>query len=239
MNWVAKVFWSETSVSVDQAGFGIELDGRMLTTPARAPLHVPTRALAAEIAGEWAAQREEVDPETMPFTRLANAAIDKLSEQFDDTVDALASYAETDLVCFRADGPDALVARQTAQWQPHLEWLERAHGLRLVATTGVIPIPQPAESLAALKAWVADRSTFSLMGLHDLIMLSGSIVLARAIIEGQIDADAAWKAATLDETWQSEVWGEDAEAAEASAAKRAALLRAARYLELLKEGHDG
>ena len=235
-----KVVYTDVEVlAQSEGGHTVTLDGKPLRTPARAPFVVPTDSLGQAIAGEWRAQQEHIRPESMPMTRLANSAIDKIPVQFDETVEALSAYAETDMTCFRADGPERLVARQSALWDPPLTWLRQNHGIALIQTVGVIAVDQPERAIGAFRDWLAAQTPFGLMALHDLIGMSGSIVLARALTENALSAEAAWEAAILDEMWNIELWGEDEEAAETRNAKRAEFAAAYRFWELLGEGKDG
>ena len=230
--WRAKRFWKAASVEDADGGFAVQLDGRPLRTPAKAALVVPTRALAAAIAAEWDAQGDDVDPRTMPVTRSANAAIDKVRPQHAEVAALIADYGGTDLLCYRADAPPALIARQGAVWDPLLDWAATALGARLVVTQGVIPVAQPAAALGALRGQVTALSEFELAALHDLVSITGSLVLGLAITRGRISAQEAWDIARIDETWQIEQWGADEEAAEEAALKRAALLDAERFWHL-------
>lgn len=193
---------------------------------------MPTRALAEAIAAEWDAQQGAVRPETMPFTRSANSALDKVAVQFDEVVDMLAAYGATDLLCYRATGPEALVARQAAAWDPLLEWSAMVLSAPLVATAGVMHIAQSPAALAALRAPVAAMTPCELAAFHDLVAISGSLVLALAVTRGRLGAEEAWSLSRLDETWQTEQWGEDEEAAAAEAVRHADFLQAGRFYAL-------
>ena len=220
-------------------GFAVRLDGRALRTPDNTELVVPTMGLAERVCAEWDAVDEVIDPEVMPFTRYCNAAIDRMPEKTGAVAKMLTSYAETDLLCYRATGPEALIARQIAAWDPVLRWASDAHGVRLVATNGVIPVPQPARSLDAAAAWIEGHESFGLMALHDLVSLSGSLVLAMAVSEAYLAPEAAWEISRIDERWQIEQWGEDEEAAAAAGIKRESFLRAAEFRELSRTEGDG
>ena len=230
--WVARRFWTAASVETVEAGFSVSLDGKPVRTPARRVLLLPTRAVAEAIAAEWDAQGTTVRPDTMPFTRTANSALDKVAPQFDDVAAMLADYGGTDLLCYRAAGPAALVARQAAGWDPLLDWLAATFGARLRATEGVTPVAQDPGSLARLAARVARLTPFQLAAFHDLVAISGSLVLALAVAEGRLPPEEAWSLSRIDETWQVEQWGEDAEAAQAEAEKRKAFHLAARFFTL-------
>jgi chaperone required for assembly of F1-ATPase len=234
--WARRRFWSEATVRPEGAGFGVALDARALRTPGKAVLCVPTEALGRAIAAEWAAQEGEVRPALMPMTRMANTAIDRVAAARAEVVAEIAGYGGTDLICYRAEGPAALVARQAAAWDPALGWARARFGADLRVTRGVVPVTQPPEALARLGAAVAARDAFGLVGLHDLVAITGSLVLGLGVAEGWIDAAAAFDAAHLDEGWQAELWGEDEEAAEARGLRRAALLDAARFLAALAPG---
>lgn len=231
--WKPKRFWKEAGVEKAKGGFAVTLDGRPVRTPAKALLVVPTRALAAAIAEEWNAQEDELRPETMPLTRTANSAIDKVSAQHGEVADLIAAYGETDLLCYRAEAPEALVHRQAAAWDPMLVWAETALGAHLAPVTGVIPAPQDTASLASLAERVRAFDAFRLAAFHDLVALSGSLVLGFAAAEALRPAEEIWEMSCLDELWQAEQWGEDEEAAAHSALKKKAFLDAARFFSLL------
>jgi chaperone required for assembly of F1-ATPase len=221
-----------TSVEIGGDG-GIVLDGRPVRTPARALLSLPNRSLALAVAEEWAAQGETIDPRQMPFTGLANAAIDRIAPDPSAFAAGLARYAETDLLCYRAEEPGSLVRRQAEAWDPLLRWVRGRYDAALVVTSGVLPTEQPAPAVARLSQAVMSRSPFALAGLSPLVTISGSVVLALALAEGEIELDHAWSCAQLDEIWQAELWGEDALAASSREARRTEFAAAARFLALV------
>lgn len=227
--WKAKRFWKEARPKSVDGGFCVLLDTREVKTPAKAPLIVPTFDMALAIAAEWDAQQGQIDPRTMPVTRGANAAIDKVQTQFEEVVDLLAEYGGSDLLCYRAAAPEPLVARQAEHWDPLLDWVAKTHGARLFVGEGVMHIPQTREALAALRAQLHAMTHFQLAAAHDLISLSGSLVIALAVVRGQIDPEYGWHISRIDEHWQIEQWGADDDAAAQEAIKRAAFLDAARF----------
>jgi chaperone required for assembly of F1-ATPase len=218
-----------------EGGYGIALDGRPMRTPAKRDLVVPSAALAAAIAAEWDAQQDEIRPATMPLTRLAATAIDRTAFQRDQVVSEAATFAGTDLVCYRTDHQPALAARQQSLWQPLIDWATLRFDAPLSVTTGVIPTQQSPASLKAFTAAVAAHDNFRLTALHTLTAACGSLVIALALVEGRLDADAAFAASQLDESFQIEAWGEDAEAAARREALTADIAAAARFLQLLGE----
>jgi chaperone required for assembly of F1-ATPase len=232
--WAPRRFWALAAVVPATVGFGVHLDGKPVRTPLKAPLVLPTEALAQEIAAEWQAVEGKVDPSRMAFTRMANSAIDKVAPQFDAIADMLAEYGGSDLLCYRAEAPSALVDRQAAAWDPLLDWAAAALSAPLLPTRGVMHQAQPAASLAALRGAVLALTPFELAAFHDLVALSGSLVLALAVTRGRVAAEEAWTLSRIDETWQTEEWGEDAEAAELAAVKQADFLRADRFFGLCR-----
>jgi chaperone required for assembly of F1-ATPase len=230
--WTAQRFWTEAHVVAEKDGFAVHLDARPVRTPLKAPLILPTRVLAEAVASEWLAQVVKVDPRTMPFTRTANSAIDKVTPQFAEVAAMLAAYGANDLLCYRAEGPVELIARQAAAWDPLLTWAETALDARLISTAGVMHVDQPSYSLDALHRRVAALGPFHLSAFHDLVAISGSLVLAFAVTLGRLEVEAAWQTSRIDETWQIELWGEDAEAAEIAALKREAFVQADRFYAL-------
>lgn len=226
-------FWTEVQVVPEEDGFGLRLDGRPLNTPAQAPLRAPTAALAEAIAQEWRAVTDQLRVEGLPFTRAANVAIDRIAPAPEPVVAAIAAFGEADLLCYRAIGPEGLRERQAEGWDPLLVWSAKALGAPLIAVSGVMHQAQPPGSLAALRAAVAAHGAFALTALHELVTLSGSLVLGLAVSRGALAPEAAWDLSRIDERWQAELWGEDAEAAAAVARRRADFMRAAQLLEML------
>lgn len=227
-----KRFWKAASVVERDGAFGVTLDTRAVNTPNKTPLVVPTRAMAQAIADEWDAQPEKIDPLTMPVTRAANSAIDKVAPQQAEVIAELASYGGTDLLCYRATGPQELISRQAEQWDPLVDWAHATFGARLQVVAGVMHVAQDPALVANLHAEVAAFDNFALAGVHDLVAISGSLVLALGVTRGAIAPEAAWLLSRLDEHWQIELWGEDEEAAAHEALKKEAFLNAARFYQL-------
>jgi chaperone required for assembly of F1-ATPase len=223
-------FYRQASVGEDNV---ILLDGRPVKTPSRRDLAPPSRALAEAIADEWNRQGEKVDPRSMPLTGLANAAIDRIAPDPAAFARGLAAYGESDLLCYRAEGPAPLAARQAEYWDPILAWARTRYDVAFETTSGILHRPQPPATVETLGRAVAARGPFELAGLSPLVTVSGSLVIALALAEGAILPDRAWAAASLDEQWQAEKWGEDVEAAAALANRRADFEAASRFLSLL------
>lgn len=233
--WKAKRFWKEAGVVEEEGGFGVRLDGRVVRTPAKAPLIVPTRALAQAIATEWDAQESKIDPNTMPFTRSANAAIDKVARQQAEVAEMLAAYGDSDLICYRAASPVELVEKQAAAWDPLLDWTESVLSAKLLAVEGMVHVPQDPQALARLKAHVEALDVWALTAFHDLVSISGSLVIGFAALDGLYPADVLWTLSRVDETWQAEQWGKDEEAAEVAARKESDFLHAKQFHDLSRK----
>lgn len=227
--WQRKRFWTNATTGPVEGGYGVFLDGRPLRTPAKALLILPTQRLGDMVAAEWNAQSEVIRPDTMPATRAANAAIDKVTPQFDAVVEIVAAYGANDLLCYRAQTPAALVARQAEAWDPLLDWAAGRYGLRWEITQGVMPCAQPPATLERLAAAVRGYGPFELTALHELVALSGSLVIGLALAEGFRDTESLWNASRVDEDWQIAQWGEDAEATAQAAIRRAGFFAAADF----------
>ena len=230
-----KRFYTKAEMRAGDAGYDILLDGRSVRTPARAALTVPGAALAAAIAQEWNAQGEAIQPRSMPLTGLANAAIDRVGPERDAFVCGLAVYGETDLLCYRADTPEALAVRQDEQWDPLLAWARHRFDVDFEVVHGIVHRPQPDRTIEQLRKAVGSRDTFALAALSPLVTIAGSLIIALALTEGAIDLERAWAAATLDERWQIEQWGEDVEASRVIEARGKEFADAYRFLQLLGE----
>ena len=230
--WKAKRFWTDVSVEAVEGGYRILLDARTLSTPGKLPLVVPTRALAEALASEWAAQEDVIKPLEMPVTRSANSAVERVAAQHGAVADMLAAYGETDLLCYRAEGPEELTQRQAVAWDPLLDWTAERYGARLKVGAGIVPVAQDADAIAALRRAVHDVAPFPMTALHDLITLTGSLVLGFAVFENRLSAAEAWDLSRIDEDWQIAQWGEDDEATAAAAAKAAQLAHAESFLRL-------
>jgi chaperone required for assembly of F1-ATPase len=229
-----KRFYRKAEPVQRASGHGITLDGKPIKTPGKRDLVVPKEALAAAIAEEWNAQQGEVRSATMPLTRLATTTVDRVATQRDAIIRQTANYAATDLVCYRATHPPALTTRQQAVWQPLIDWAVLRYDAPLVITSGVIPKSQPAASLRALASAVAEQDDFTLTALHVATAACGSLIIALALLEEQLDAQQAFAASQLDESFQIEAWGEDTEQAERRRALAADIQAAALFISLLR-----
>jgi chaperone required for assembly of F1-ATPase len=223
------------TVGIEDAGgegAALLLDGKNVRTPGKAPLVLPSRALAEAVAEEWRAQGERIDPSTMPLTRLANSAIDGVAGREASVIADILDFAGSDLLCYRAEGPSGLTEAQCRHWDPVLAWVRDGLGAPLVLSQGVTHVAQPEVSLARLKESLAGRDPFSLAALHEMTSLTGSALLALGVALGRLAPEAAWEAAHVDEDFQIGQWGEDEEAAARRQNRRRDFDAAARMLKL-------
>ena len=210
-------FYREVTIAEAGGAFGPRLDGRPVRTPAKRSLSVPTPALAEALAAEWRGQGEVIEPDTMPLTRLANSAIDGVALQFEASLAEVVKYAETDLVCYRAGEPDALVAAQAAAWDPVLAFAGEKFDARFICAQGVMYVAQPEAALLAVRDAVAavalgPAGVLRLAALSVMTTLTGSVLIALAVAFDAMDVADAWAAANVDEDHQARVWGADSEA---------------------------
>jgi chaperone required for assembly of F1-ATPase len=227
-----KRFWKDVAVDAER---GVRLDGKPLRTPGRVALLLPTTALAEAVAAEWQDCGETVDPRAMPLTGLANAAIDRIAPDPAAFAAGLASYAESDLLCYRADEPEELAARQHAAWDPLLDWARHRYDVHFEIVTGIMHRAQPPATLARLGEAVAARGAFELAALSPIVTIGGSLVAALALIEGAATAEAVWTAALVDEDFQADRWGRDPLAEAAAAVRRQDYDAGVRLLGLLNQ----
>lgn len=229
-----KRFWkAAAAVPTDDGQWRIALDGRPVRTPARALLHLPGERLAEAVAAEWQAAGETIDPRAMPVTGLANAATDHVQPNPSAFADSLARYAASDLLCYRANSPDKLIAAQAAAWDPLLHWARRRFDIDFCVTSGVSPVDQPRDTIDRLTQAVHTQDAFRLAALSPLVTVGGSLVVGLAVLEGATSVDEAWSAVSLDERWQLEQWGADEEAEKALALREADFRAGARFLSLM------
>ncbi len=229
-----KRFWETVGVVSGPEGHAIMLDGRPVRTPGRLALALPFAALAEAVADEWRAVEGDIDPRAMPLTGLANVAVERIAADPLPFAANLAAYAESDLLCYRAETPEPLVARQAAAWDPLLDWARQRYDVHIDVTNGIIHRAQPALTLIRLRDAVAARGPFELAGLSPVVTITGSIIAGLALIEGAATPDAIWAAAQIDEAWQAEQWGEDDWAVATRQAHRADFDAGAKFLKLLK-----
>jgi chaperone required for assembly of F1-ATPase len=234
-----KRFYERAHVAAGEGGFAVLLDGKPVKTPARRMLAAPAQPLAEILAREWNAQEQVIDPARMPLTRLANAVIDAVADRVAAVADEVAKYLGSDLLCYRADAPPGLVARQAQHWDPVLSWAHEALGARFVLVEGVVYAAQPAEALAAARAAIPPdpnnvKDIWRLGAVASIATMTGSALLALALAHGGLDSDAAWAAAHVDEDWQLEHWGSDDEAKARRAFRQAEFEAAAKVLTLVK-----
>jgi chaperone required for assembly of F1-ATPase len=228
-----KRFYKEAATAEVEGGWEIGLDGRPVRTPARRPLRLPTCRLAEAVAGEWQAQGDKVDPRSMPLTGLANAAIDRVAPDRAAFSGGLAKYAEADLACYRAEGPQTLAERQAESWDKLLGWARRRYDIDFAVTTAIVHVSQPAATVDRLAHEVAALDAWQLAALSPLLSIGGSLIAALGVVEGALSPEEAWDAVSIDERWQLEKWGADAEAEAALANRREDFFAAAKFLELL------
>ncbi|WP_438277495.1 ATP12 family chaperone protein [Nitrobacter sp.] len=224
-----KRFYAFANVSETPDGFAILLDGKPVRTPSRNVLAAPSQEIAEMIAAEWQAQGDVIDPMTMPVTRLANSVIDGVTGRVEAVVEDIARYFETDLLFYRAGHPEALVAREAAHWDPVLFWAAETLGAHFILTEGIVHIRQPDPAIAAARAALPSGS-WAVGALHVVTTLTGSALLALALMFGRLDADEVWAAAHVNEDWNSEQWGADEEAEARQAARRSDFRAAAAVL---------
>ncbi|WP_069093662.1 ATP12 family chaperone protein [Methyloligella halotolerans] len=228
-------FYKEVSVGETETGeFQLLLDGRTVKTPGRNVLALPNRDLGEAVAEEWRAQGKQILPETMPMTRLVNTAIDGVRDNEAAVADDIATFAGTDLLCYRADGPDGLVAMQGEAWDPALRWAEGRVGGTFHLSEGVMHVDQPDETMAGIQSLLSGFTPFELTALHIMTSLTGSAVLALAVAEGELSTEDAWGAAHVDEDWQISQWGEDKEASDRRAKRKDDFDTAARMMALVR-----
>ena len=224
-------FYRDVLVEKTDEAYRVLLDGKPIRTPAGAAFDLPSEALAQAIAEEWQAQGENIRPESLPLTRLANTAIDGAAKR-DAFIEQILAFARSDLLCYRATAPQDLVARQAAQWDPLLEWARQRYDAHLRTVAGIGFVEQPPEAIAGLARTLAARDGFALAALAAAATLTGSAIIALGLSEGRCDADEAFAAAQLDELYQAEKWGEDQEALIRSRSKAAELTHIARFFRL-------
>lgn len=229
-------FYATVSAEAGPGGWRILLDGRSVKTPRRADLVLPTLALADAIAREWRAQAAEIDPATMPITKLANTALDAVAPNHAAVAEDVLAFAARDLLCYRAASPKSLAERQSAAWDPLLAWAEQHYGARLIWGEGVMPLDQPRASLAALRTAATCFDSFGLTALHVMTTLTGSALIALAHSAGRLTLEDAWAAAHIDEDFQIGEWGEDGEARRRRDARFSEMQAASDFLRLSRKG---
>jgi chaperone required for assembly of F1-ATPase len=227
-------FYTEVGVASREEGYAVLLDGRELRTPARRRLGLPVAPLAEAVAEEWRAQGETIRSDTMPITRLVNSAVDGVADAMDVVRSDIVRFAEADLVCYRAEGPDGLVIAQQEQWDPVIAWARDELAIRLNLAEGLMHIAQPPEVSSSVAAEAARHDPFSLAALHVMTTLTGSSVIALAVSRGRLSAEEAWSAAHVDEDWQIAQWGADSEAMARRDARWRDMAAAARVIALLR-----
>jgi chaperone required for assembly of F1-ATPase len=227
-------FYKEANVVQLEDGYAIQLDGRPVRTPLGQAQLLMSKALAEAIADEWRSQGDKVDPASMPLCGYANTAIDRIGNNRQIIFDDVLNFASTDLLCYRSEAPDDLVARQNEQWQPLLDWSAETMGGELQVTVGVLPVKQPVKAIEALANKLQQLDDMELAGIASLTAACGSLILALALAEGRIDADHAFDFAQLDEIYQNERWGADEESKVRQKNLKKDIVSAALFLSLLR-----
>jgi chaperone required for assembly of F1-ATPase len=230
-----KRFYTHAGISETVGGFAVTLDGKPVHTPSRHPLIAPVKEIADSIAAEWAAQKEVIDPMSMPVTRLANSVIDAVTDRVDAVADDIAKYFHSDMLFYRAGHPEALVANEAAHWDPVLFWAADTLGAHFILTQGIVHVRQPEQAVAVARAALPD-DPWSIAALHVVTALTGSALLALALLRGALDEDQIWAAAHVDEDWNIQQWGVDEEVAARRMARFFDFRAAASVLKALDSG---
>jgi chaperone required for assembly of F1-ATPase len=231
-----KRFYKDVAVAAVPDGFAIMLDGRRVKTPAKADLILPTQAAAEAVAAEWRAQAEDIDPRTMPLTRLVNSAYDGVARDIESVIADIVKYAGSDLVCYRAAEPEGLVAAQSEMWDPLLAFAREELGARFICVEGITFADQPRRAIEAVREAVVQSTgerPLALAALHVMTTLTGSVLLALGVARRELSPDAAWEAAHIDEDFQMRVWGADVEALERRAKRFTEMEAAAKLLHFV------
>ena len=227
-----KRFYRDVASEATDGGHLVTLDGRTVRTPNRAILKLPTAVLASAVADEWAAQEEKVDPGAMPLTKLANTAIDRVTGREPDVATDVIGFAKTDLLCYRADGPAELARRQSAGWDPVLDWAAERFGARLAVTTGIVPVAQPDAAIAVFFDSILGEEAFALTALHVAASVMGSLILALGLRNRRLTAEEAFGLSEIDDAFQAEHWGWDGEATRRREYRKQEVADAAHFLML-------
>ena len=207
-----KRFYKSVSTSNESSGYWIRLDDKPIRSPGNEIIECTNKELATRLAEEWEKQDEFIDYITMPITRIMNVAVDSVSDNITAVIDKVCSYASSDMICYRANGPKKLVTRQQQYWDPILQWLQQSFGLVFEVTAGILPVEQPLDSIQKVKNLLQDYGSIQLAALHTVTTIGGSILLALALEKKAFEPEIIWQAINLDEDWNIEQWGQDAEA---------------------------
>ena len=228
-----KRFYTDASVIEMEGCFGVALDGKPVKTPGKADLTVPVSVLAEAIAAEWEAQEDQIDLASMPMLRLAATAIDRVAAKRNEVMAIALKFAETDLLCYRADEPPELVVRQAKVWQPLLNWAAEDLNAPLEVTEGIVPIVQPQKALGGLGTALMALTDLEMTAVSGIAAATSSLIIGFAVKSGRLTPKEAAEAGLLDELFQMKQWGEDKIALERHASIRQEINESARLLELL------
>ena len=228
-----KRFYTSAGIAEAEGGFAVTLDGKPIRTPSGRHVVAPNRAIADAIAAEWNAQVETISALTMPLTRFANSVGEGVIDRADAVADDVANYLGTDLLFYRAGNPEALVAREAAHWDPILFWAANELGAHFILAEGILHVAQPDSAIKAARGVFPD-DPWSVAALHVVTTLTGSALLALALLHGVRNADEVWAAAHVDEDWNIEKWGIDEEVAARRATRLVDFTAAVTILKALK-----
>lgn len=228
-----KRFYEQVQYVAQDGGFAIQLDGRSVKTPMKKPLILPNEKLAQAVQGEWGAQGEKIDPYSMPLTRLANAALDRIEAERDAVIEQIIRFCGTDLLCYRADAPESLVEAQAQAWDPLLDWLKSELDIYLPVAVGITPIHVEDGLEAKFKTQIDALDVFALSGLGAIVSAAGSLVVGLGVLHGHIDGEQAYLAASVDERYQLDRWGADDDAEAQLKGREKDIKAAAVFLSLL------
>lgn len=229
-------FYKAATAGAHADGFAVLLDGKPVRTPGKKSLAVAGRRIAEALAAEWEAQRERIDPATMPLTRLVNSAVDRVAGEMKAVRAEIVKYAGNDLICYRAEGPQSLLDAQAAAWDPLVDWARAALGVRMVLADGIVHAAQDEALSSAVYRALQPLDPLALAAVSSATTLTGSAIVALALLSGRLTVEEAWEAAHVDENWQMSQWGQDEAAISQRQSRKRELDAAALVLGERKSG---
>ena len=230
-----KKFWKIVQVKKKlKNSFEILLDKRILKTPMQKDLIFSNYKIAKETALEWDIDEKEINTENMVFYGLISTAIDKISNDKVSYIENVLGFINTDLICYRADGPNELVDLQNNSWNPIISFIKKYIDVELKFFIGVMPSKQSLDIFNRLKTLINSFSDIEISALHRMTNLTGSIFISICILKGDVLKNEAFELSFLDELYQAKNWGIEEESLDKRDKIAKELNRIISFVELIR-----
>ncbi len=127
-------------------------------------------------------------------------------------IEGIASFLNTDLMCYRAEKNSELEKIQKKIWDPLINFVESKYAFTFYTTSGVIPINQESSNREKLIKILSKLDRHQLTTFYYITNFSNSNIITLNFLANNINSKNTWKAMSIEEEYNLKKWGKDKEA---------------------------